>query len=334
MVIGDRVHRRTFLLFGAGAALAPRSVLVSRSFAARRIPRIGFLAPGSRDADQRLVDALRAGLAELGWADNDDVVILDRWGEGQADRLPAIAAELVNSGIDVLVTAGTPATLAARAATATVPIVLVGVANPIASGAVDSRERPDGNATGLSLDSAELVATRLRLLQALVPDLRRVAVILRHDPGLDRNLLEIRTCADRIGVQVVALVVTTGQTLERAFLWLRGDSCNAIYLASGPLGPAKRAEMITLAAASRLPALFPFRVFTAAGGLMSLAPDDADLFRRAAGYVDKLLNGAKPADLPVEQPTKFDLVINLKTARALGLTVPPLLLAQADDVIE
>jgi putative ABC transport system substrate-binding protein len=174
----------------------------------------------------------------------------------------------------------------------------------------------------------------LRLLQELVPGLSRVAVIVRNDPGLEQRLLEIRGNAERIGLKLVELAVTTGKTLELAFQWLRSDRCDGLYLASGPLGPAKRAEIIALAAESRMPAAYPFRVFAAAGGLMSLAPDDSDLFRRAAVFVDKLLNGAKPADLPVERPTKFELALNLNTARALGLAISPSILARADKVIE
>jgi putative ABC transport system substrate-binding protein len=320
--VGDRESRRGFLLLGAGAALASGSAL-----AARRVPRIGLMAPGSRDAGEALLGAFRDGLGELGWTDNDHITILDRWAAEHGERLPGIARELVDAGADVLVTVGTPATLAARSATATVPVVLVGVA-------VDSLARPVGNATGLSLDSDESAARRLRLLQDLVPGLRRVAVIARDDPGLEQRLLEMRHNADVLGLELVEFVVTTGQTFERAFTWLRNDRCDGLYTASGPLGPDKRVRLLASAAELRLPAIYPFRAFAAAGGLMSFAPDDKVLFRRAAGFVDKLLNGAKPSDLPVERPTKFELVINLKTAKVLGLSVPPALLARADELIE
>ena len=320
--MGDRVNRRDFLLLGVGAALASGSAL-----AARRVPRIGLMAPGSRDAGEAPLRAFRDGLGELGWIDNDHLTILDRWAEDHGERLPGIARELVGAGADVLVTVGTPAALAARSATATVPVVLVGVA-------VDSLARPVDNATGLSLGTGEMAATRLRLLQDLVPDLGRVAVLARDDPGLEQRLLEIHRSADRLGIQLVEFAVTTGQTFERTFTWLRNDRCDGLYMASGPLGPAKRAELLASAEELRLPAIYPFRVFVGAGGLMSFAPDDKVLFRRAAGFVDKLLNGAKPFDLPVERPTKFELVINLRTAKALGLSVPQSLLARADEVIE
>jgi putative tryptophan/tyrosine transport system substrate-binding protein len=323
------VDRRNFLLLGAGTLLASRPAL-----AARKLPRIGFIGPGSREMNQALLAAFRDGLDELGWADNGDLVILDRWAEERIDRLPQIAGELIGSGVDILVTAGTAATLAARSATATIPIVLIGVGDPVAAGVVSSLAQPDGNATGLSLSSSELTVKRLQLLRELVPSLSRIAVMVRDDPGLEQKLLEIRSDAGRMGLKLVEFTVTTGKTLELAFLWLRSDRYDALYLESGPLGPAKRAEIIALTAESRIPAIYPFRVFAAAGGLMSLAPDDNDLFRRAATFVDKLLNGAKPADLPVERPIKFELVINLKTAEALGLSIPQSLLARADEIIE
>src|SRR5260221_4535272 len=328
-LMGGRMHGREVLSLGAAALLAAKPAL-----AGRRLPRIGFIGPGSRELNHGLLAAFREGLNELGWAANDDVVILDRWAGECADRLPQIAGELIRAGVDILVTAGTPATLAARSATTTIPIVLVGVGDPVAAGVVGNLAQPDGYATGLSLSSAELTQKRLQLLRELVPDLGRVAVMLRDDPGLEQRLHEIRVDAGRMGIKLLEFTVTTGKTLELAFLWLRSDRYDALYLDSRPLGPAKRAEIIALAADSRIPAIYPFRVFAAAGGLMSLAPDDTDLFHRAALFVDKLLNGAKPRDLPLEPPTKFELVVNLQTAKALGLSIPPSILARADQVIE
>jgi putative ABC transport system substrate-binding protein len=214
------------------------------------------------------------------------------------------------------------------------PIVLVGIGDPVGLGIVNSLARPGGNVTGLSLSSIELSVKRLQLLQELNPGLGRVAVIMRNDPGLEQRSLDIRRTANRMGLEVVEFVVTTGRALELAFMWLRSDRCDAIYLASGPLGPAKRATIIALAAESRIPAIYSFRVFAAAGGLMSFAANEDHLFRRAAIFVDTILKGANPADLPVEEPTKFELVINRKTAKALGLVVPQSLLARADEVIE
>jgi putative ABC transport system substrate-binding protein len=323
------MRRRDFLLLAASTAMASE-----RAWPADKIPRIGVIGAGSRQANQRLVQALRDGLGALGWIDGRNLVIVDRWAEGGTKQLPGVAGQLIGSSLDILVTVGTAATRAASVATATIPIVLVGVGDSVALGVVNSLARPGGNATGLSLSSIELIVKRLQLLQELVPGLSRIAVIARNDPGLEQTLLDIRINADRMGLKVQQFVAPTGRALELTFNWLRSDRCDALYLASGPLGPAKRAEIIALAAESRIPAIYSYRVFAVAGGLMSFAADDNDLFRRAAIFVDEILKGANPADLPVEEPAKFELIINLKTAKALGLTVPQSLLARADEVIE
>jgi putative ABC transport system substrate-binding protein len=323
------VRRRDLLLIGAGTLLTSKSIL-----GARKIPRIGFMASGSREVSVNLLEAFRRGLDQLGWVNDRDLIVLDRWAEEHADRLPNIARELIDSGAEILVTAGTPATLAARSVSPTISVVFVGIGDPVAVGIVSSLIQPGGNATGLSLSSRELITSRLQLLQELVPSMRRLAVIIRNDPGLEQRLLAIRSSSERMGIKTVEFVAATGRALELAFLWLRSDRADALYVASGPLGPSKRAEIVALAAQARIPAIYSFPAFTAAGGLMSLAPDENDLFRRAATYVDRIFNGARPADLPVEQPTKFELVVNLKTAQALGLTIPAAMLAGADEVIE
>jgi putative ABC transport system substrate-binding protein len=240
---------------------------------------------------------------------------------------------VVGSGAVVLVTAGTAATLAAKHVSATIPIVLVGVADPVAIGVAASLTQPSGNVTGLSLTSSELIAKRLQLLRELVRGLNRLAVVVRNDPGLEQKVQDIRGNAKRMGIEVLVLEADTGKALEHAFMRLQGERCEAVYLASGPLGPAKRATIIALAAEARLPAIYSFRVFPVEGGLMAYGADYSDLFRRAAGYVDKILKGAHPTDLPVDPPRKFDLTINLKTAKTLGLTVPPAILGDADEVI-
>ena len=323
------MRRRDFLLLAAGAATAWNPAV-----AASGNPRIGFIGAGSGVADQRFVDALRDGLRSLGWTDGGNLVLLDRWAEERTERLPGIAKELIGSAVDILVTAGTAATLAATSATATIPIVMVGVGDPVAIGAVDSLAQPGGNATGFSLCSIELIAKRLQLLKELIPSLHRVAIIVRNDPGLEQKLADIRSSADQMGLEHVELEATSGRTLSLAFTRLRNDRCDAIYVASGPLGPAKRSQIIALAAEFRIPVIYSFRIFSVAGGLMSFATDDNDLFRRAATFVDKILKGANPADLPIQQPAKFELVINLKTAKALGLTIPPSIRGRADEVIE
>jgi putative ABC transport system substrate-binding protein len=324
-----RLGRRELLLLGTAAAL-----VASPALAARKVRRIGFIGPGSRRAGEKLLDAFRDGLDELGWAADDDLVLLDRWAEDRAERLPDIARDLVEAGAHILVTAGTPATLAARSATATIPIVFVGVGDPVGAGIVSSVAQPGGNATGLSLSSGELIAKRFELLRELVPGLRRAAVIARNDPGLEQRLLDIRKIAERMDIKVVEFVAATGRALELAFRWLGSDRYDALYVASGPLGPAKRAEIIALANGARIPAIYAFSVFAAGGGLMAFAVDESDEFHRAASFVDRILNGAQPAALPVEPPTRFELAINLKTAQALGLSVPQPLLAEANEVIE
>jgi putative tryptophan/tyrosine transport system substrate-binding protein len=321
------MRRRDLLLLAAGTAM-------TRNPASAEASRIGLVQVGSRHDNQDLLDAFREDLAALGWTDGGNIAIVDRWAEERAEQLPGIVKELIGAGVAILVTGGTSATLAAKRATATIPIVLVGVDDPVALGVVASLAQPRGNVTGLCLSSPEVIAKRLQLLQELVPQLRRVAVIVRGDPGIEQKLQDIRADAAQMKIEPLMLQATTGTALELAFARLRGERCEAVYVASGPLGPAKRAQLIALAAESRLPAIYSFRVFPVDGGLMSFGADYRDLFGRAAGFVDKILNGAKPADLPVEPPRKFDLTINLKTAGALGLTIPPTLLARADQVIE
>jgi len=321
--------RREFLLL-AGATAFPWNPAAAEV----KTPRIGFIEAGSRQENQSLLDAFRANLSAHGWTDGSNIAVLDRWAEERTEQLPAIVKELISSDITALVTAGTPATLAAKRASATLPIVFVGVDDPVSSGIVESLGRPGGNATGLSLTSSEVITERLELLRELVPGLHRLAVIVRDDPGLDQKLQDIRSDAQRKGIEALMLEATTAKALELAFARLRADRCEAVYVASGPFGPVKRARVIALAAESRLPAMYSFRIFPVEGGLMSFAADYVDLFRRAAGFVDKILKGAKPAAMPVEPPRKFDLTVNLRTAKALGLKIPPAMLAGADEVIE
>lgn len=320
------MRRRDLLLLGAAIAWNPAA-------GTARTPRIGLIGAGLGVENGGLLDVLRDGLRALGWIDGNNLVILDRWAEEHTERLPGIAAELVGAGVDILVTIGTLASLAATSATATTPTVMVGVSDPLAIGAVKSLARPGGNTTGLSLSSSELIAKRLQLLKEFVPGQHRVGIIIRNEPGLEQKLKDIRSNAYWLGLELVEFEASTGSALSRAFMHLRSDRCDTMYVASGPLGPAKRAQIIAFAAESRLPTIYSFRIFAIDGGLMSLAPDNNDLFLRAAIIVDKILKGANPAEMPIQQPTKFELVFNLKTAKALGLTVPQLLMAQADEVI-
>jgi len=321
--------RRGFMLLAGTTAMTWGGIA-----AENKIPHIGFVQVGSRQDNQGLLDAFRENLAALGWTDGSNIAVLDRWAEDRTDALPAIVKELIGAGAAILVTAGTPATLAARRASTTIPIVLVGVDDPVSLGVVESARQPGGNITGLSLTSSEVIAERLALLQQLVPGLHRLAVIVRDDPGLDQKLQDIRSNAQRKGIEALMLEATTARALELAFARLRADRSQAIYVASGPLGPVKRARVIALAADSRVPAIYSFRIFAIEGGLISFAPDYGDLFRRAAGFVDRIFKGANPAALPVEAPRKFNLTVNLETAKALGLTIPPAILATADEIIE
>jgi len=281
-----------------------------------------------------ILDAFGESLSALGWPGGSNIATLDRWAEERTEALPAIVTGLIGSGVAVLVTVGTSATLAAKRASGQLPIVLIAVDDPVSLGVVESLGRPGGNVTGLCLTSSEVITERLELLRELVPGLHRLAVIVRHDPGLDQKLQDIRRDAQRKGIEALMLEATTGQALELAFMRLRNDRCEALYVASGPLGPAKRAQIIALAAESRLPAIYSFGTFPAEGGLMSFAADYGDLFRRAAGFVDKILKGANPAAVPVEPPRKFNLTVNLKTAKTLNLNIPPEILASADEVIQ
>ena len=323
------MKRRDLLLLPAAAAIARNPAL-----AAVETPRIGFVEVGSRQENRSLLDAFRETLSALGWTDGSNIAIVERSAGERTEQLPGIIEKLIASGIAVLVTVGSPATLAASRASADTPIVLVGVDDPVGLGAVESLEQPGGNITGFSLSSAELIAQRLRLLQELVPGLRRLAVIVRADPGLEQKLQDIRRNAAEIGIEPLMLEAATGTALRLTFARLRAERSEALYVASGPLGPVKRAQLIALAFEARLPAIYSFRIFPLEGGLMSFSADYGDLFRRAAGYVAKILTGTKPVDLPIEPPRKFALTINLKTAGALGLEIPSAILARADEVIE
>ena len=299
-----------------------------------KVPRVGFIHTGSQQANQSALDAFHANLAALGWTDGSNIAVVDRWAEDRTEALPAIVKELLGSGVALLVTAGTPATLAARHASATIPIILVGVDDPVSLGVVETLGQPGGNVTGLSLTSSAVIAERLELLQQIVPSLRRLAVIVRDDPGLEQKLQDIRSNAQRKGIEALMLEATTAKALELAFARLHTDRCQAIYVASGPMGPVKRARIISLAADARVPAIYSFRIFTVEGGLIAFAADYGDLFRRAADFVDRILKGANPATLPVEPPHEFNLTVNLETAKKLGLTIPPTILAAADEIIE
>jgi putative tryptophan/tyrosine transport system substrate-binding protein len=297
-----------------------------------KIPRIGVLHPGA--ASSPLVEAFRHGLHDLGYVEGETVHIEYRFAAGQFERLPALAAELAQLPVDVLVTDG-PGALAARHATATIPIVFAVFAAPVEEGLVASLARPGGNVTGLSTRSGELATKRLELLMTVVPSLRRLGILWNPGrPAYALQIQELQTVSARVGIPVDVLEVRSPQEFDHAFQALGDTGGGAVIVLDDALFFTERTRIATLAAQRQLPAIYGNRGFVDAGGLLSYGPNFPALFRQAATFVDKILKGAKPADLPVEQPTQFELVINLQTAQTLGLTIPPLLLFQADEVIK
>ena len=301
------------------------------------VARIGYLAPNLA-ASRHLPEALRQGLRELGYVEGRNVVIEYRDAEGKFERLPALAADLVALKVDVIVPGGTPAALAAQQATGTIPIVFAGPADPVTSGLVSSLARPGGNITGLSSFAPELVGKRLEQLKQAVPGVRQI-VALWQPGGLGARtdqavLKEAEAAARALGLRLQFVEARHPSNFDEAFSEIARARAGALIVLPGSMFLQERRRLIGLAAKNRLPAVYPWSEAVASGGLMSYGPNTADLFLRAATYVDKILKGAKPSDLPVEQPTKFELVINLKTAKMLGLMIPPSLIARADQVIE
>jgi ABC-type uncharacterized transport system substrate-binding protein len=299
-----------------------------------RLPTIGYLG-GADPASQRAwVEAFVQRLRELGWIEGRTVAIEYRWGEGRPERYAEIAAEFVRLKVDVILAGGTEAAIAAKQATSTIPIIFPTAGDPIGSRLVASLARPGGNATGLSNQGTDLAAKRLEILREVLPGLQRLAVMVNADySGGVTEGEEIDAAGRKLGLELIAMPIRSVADIAPAFEGLKGRA-QALNVTGDPLVNAQRLRINTFALAARLPSMFSQRQYLEAGGLMSYGPSFPDLNRRAADYVNKVLRGAKPADLPVEQPTRFDLVINLITARALGLTVPPTLLARADEVIE
>jgi putative tryptophan/tyrosine transport system substrate-binding protein len=314
--------------------------MVSLPLAARAqqkpIPVIGFLGG---DPGAPAVAGFNQGLRELGYTEGRNILIEYRWAGGNPERFPALAAELVALKVDVIMSAGgTLSALAAKRATTTIPIVFGAVGNPVAEGLVTSLARPGGNVTGLSAVTTELVGKLMGLLKQAVPGVSRVALLHKPD-SMPRDAKEIMlkdadVSARALGVQLQVVEAQSPADFDRAFSDMTAKGADALVVHSTPAFEIERQRVVDLAAKNRLPAMYSTRNYVAQGGLMSYGPSFPELNRRAASYVDKILKGAKPSDLPVEQPTKFELVINLKTAKTLGLTVPPTLLAQADEVIE
>jgi ABC-type uncharacterized transport system substrate-binding protein len=324
------MKRREFITLLGGAATWP---FAARAQQPAKLPTIGFLATGSRSSWGSWADAFVKRLRELGWIEGRTVAIEYRWAEGRRDRFAEFAAELVRLKVDVIVTSGA-AGIYVKRATTTIPIVLAVASDPVGDGLVTSLARPGGNVTGLSLQTSDLAGKRLALLREAFPGVRRLAILA--SVGYHAAVLEMReaqTAARTLGLEVVTLEIRQAEDIVPAIEAHKHDA-DALFVGSGPLMTSNQLRINTLALAARLPTISVLRENVEAGALMSYGPHFPDLFRRAAGYVDKVLRGAKPGDLPIEQPTKFELAINLKTAKALGLNMPPALLTRADEVIE
>jgi putative ABC transport system substrate-binding protein len=300
-----------------------------------KVPRIGFLFAVPPSVVAARIEAIRQGLRELGYVEGKNIVIEWRFAEGELDRLPALARELVRLKVDVIVTGGPPATRSVKQATATIPIVMGFDDDPVGSGFVSSLARPAGNITGLSTLAPEISGKQLELLKEIVPKLTRVAYLGDVTrPGTAQSLREINLAADAVRVQLQYLEVRGPKDLETAFRAANKESADALLVLLSPILNSQRRQVIDLAVKNRLPTIYPASEFVEDGGLMFYGPSLTDSFRRAATYVDKILKGTKPADLPVEQPKKFEFIINLKAAKQIGLTIPPNVLARADRVIK
>jgi putative ABC transport system substrate-binding protein len=298
-----------------------------------RIPRIGILNPTSSSFFLPRVEAFRQRLRELGYVEGKNILIEYRYAEGKFERLTDLAAELVQLKVDVIVTAG-PGVLAAKKASTTIPIVFGAASDPVGAGIVSSLARPGGNITGLSNIAQDLAGKRLELLKEAFPKVARVASLRQSVRGGNPYLTEMEAAAKALGVKLLPLPVRSLDDFEGAFARAKREGAQALITNSGPLINTQQRQVLDFAAKNRLPAMYHSPEFVEAGGLMSYAPNYADLFRRAADFVDKILKGARPADLPVEQPTKFEFLVNLKTAKQIGLTIPQNALARADNVIK
>ena len=319
------------MLLGGAAATWP---LIARAQQLGKLPTIGFMGPLSSSTMSQWTAAFAQRLRELGWIEGRTVAIEYRWGEGRSERFPEIVAEFVRLKVNVIVTGGTAAVIAAKQATSVIPIVFGSVADPVGNGLVTSLARPGGNVTGLSNQGVDLPGKRFELLREVVPGLRRLAIMANvSNPSNVLEMSEAQAPARKLGLDVVRLEVRRAEDIEPALASLKGDA-NALYVVTDALVNTNRVRINSLALDARLPTMFGEKGYVASGGLVSYGPNFPDLYRRAGDYVDKILRGAMPADLPVEQPTKFELIINLKTAKALGLEVSAMLLARADEVIE
>jgi ABC-type uncharacterized transport system substrate-binding protein len=320
------------LVLTLGLALAPLPAQGQQA----RVPSVGYLGNSSASLETDLLEAFRLGLLELGYTEGQNIIIEYRWAEGRYDRFPTLVSDLVRIKVDAIVTAGTPGALAAKQATKTIPIVMAVAGDAVGTGLVASLARPGGNVTGSTTIVQELEGKRLELLKEVVPGLSRVAFLANPTNPLNPIVLkQTQLAASALRLKLEPIVKVTGiPELEAAFATISRVRPDALILVADRFLLAERARIVGFAEKGRLPTMYPYSEMVKDGGLMSYSPSYPDLFRRAATFVDKILKGAKPADLPVEQPTKFELVINLKAAKALGLTIPQSLLLRADQIIE
>ena len=323
--------REFITLLGAATAFSP---FVARAQQATKLRTIGFLGPNTAALDGPRVSALVQRLHELGWIEGRTIAIEYRWAEGRNEHLAEIADEFVRLKVDVIVTSATPTTVAVKKATSSIPVVFASVGDPIGAGLVASLARPGANVTGLSLQMSDTAGKRLGIMREVVPGLHHVAIMANGDnASAVLEMREAQSAAGALGLDAIKSEIRRPEDIAPAVEALKGHA-DALYVCNDPLVTTNRVRIGELALGARFPTMFGAREYVEAGGLMSYAANFPDLYRRTAEYVDKILRGAKPSDLPVEQPTKFDLIINLKTAKALGLTIPPTMLTRADEVIE
>jgi putative ABC transport system substrate-binding protein len=326
------MRRREFLTVLGGAAAWPMTARAQQPMA--KLPTIGFLGSATLLVESQRVAAFAQRLRQLGWIENRNVAIEYRWAEGRTERFTELAAEFARLKVDLIVASTTPAVIAAKQATSVIPIVITTANDPVATGLVASLARPGGNVTGLSNQMADTAAKRLELLREVVPGLRRLAILANVDnPGAVLDTREAQAAASAVGLEATTFEIRRAEEIAPLFEALKGRA-DALYVVSDPLMNTNRIRISTLALGARLPTMHGVRDYVEAGGLMSYGSSIVDQYRRAADYVDKILRGAKPGELPVEQPTKFDLIINLTTAKALGLNISDNLLTLADEVIE
>jgi putative ABC transport system substrate-binding protein len=325
------MRRRDFITLVFGTALWP---LAARTQGVN-LPRVGYLFTSKKAEGQALWEACRQGLRELGYREGENIVLEPRWTEGHQEQLPSLVKELLGLNVAILVTAATPASLAAKTATNSTPIVFVAVADPLSIGLVTSLARPGGNATGLSLLTSDLSGKRLELLREIVRNVSRVAILMNPDNSSNTIFLQqTELAAQKLGIELDESNARRPDDIQKAFAAAASQHVDALIVFDDPVLWSYRKQIVSLAAAQRLPAMYGYSDFVDDGGLISYGPDRPDQYRRTAIYVDKILRGAKPADLPVEQPVKFELIVNRKTATALGLSLPAPIEVSADNVID